>query len=541
MAEQFQQTGKQRASRIPLDYFKQSDRIQRVKLWLTVLAVLGALGWWVGSRVRSDQGDLLYSRGPVAAVHSTWNAECAACHVSFHPMGSNIGMSKWLGHAGNERCETCHAGPPHSQRQIAGEVGACADCHRDHRGADASLVRLPDSDCTRCHANLKDHVAPGPAARYLPVTRFDLQGHPQFAALRESNKQQSRLKFNHHVHMSAGMADGGQGPFTLAQVPAAERARYRQKGQDPADDARNKVQLDCASCHVLDSGDFRLERAPLAGLPADALLPPRAAGAYMLPITYDNQCRACHPLTVEKPAGNLPPLTVPHRQQPEAIYRFLENAYVGRYLANDPGLLEAPFVPPRTLPGKPPAPAKPSPEQEKARAAIGEQIVKAETILYAHKQTCGECHDYEMAGKVLLPSSPALLDSLKPNGPPGFRIQQQSTTPIWFSHARFDHSSHRALECSACHAGAYPGNTTGAETLVPGIANCVQCHAPQRHEGGKLVGGARFDCTECHRYHHGDAPLEGLGAGARGPGEKLTVQQFLSGSNPGAGGKPRRP
>ena len=40
MAGQPQQTGKQRAGRIPLDYFKHSDRIQRVKLWLTGLAVL---------------------------------------------------------------------------------------------------------------------------------------------------------------------------------------------------------------------------------------------------------------------------------------------------------------------------------------------------------------------------------------------------------------------------------------------------------------------------------------------------------------------
>jgi hypothetical protein len=171
-------------------------------------------------------------------------------------------------------------------------------------------------------------------------------------------------------------------------------------------------------------------------------------------------------------------------------------------------------------------------------AAIGQEIVKAETILYAHKQTCGECHNYELAGKVLPPDSRALLDSLKPHEPPAFRIQPQSTTPIWFSHARFDHSAHRALECSACRAGAYPGSSASGDTLVPGISNCVQCHAPQRHEGDKLVGGARFDCSECHRYHHGDAPLQGLGAAARGPREKMTVQQFLSG---GAQGKPRRP
>jgi hypothetical protein len=527
MAEQ--QTGKQRAARIPLDYYKKPDRVQRVKLWLTALAVLVALGWWGSGFLRSDRGDLLYSRGPVATVHATWDAECAACHESFRPIGKNVGMSKFVGHASDQKCETCHAGPPHSDRQIAAEVKSCADCHREHRGADASLVRLPDSDCTRCHADLDKHTK-GPA-QFGNVRGFDQQWHPEFKTFRDKGGDPGHLKFNHQLHMAAGQVlETGGKAWTLADIAdPAERERYRAAQPPEQRSDSSPVTLNCASCHVLDSGDSKADRGLLTGLPAGALLPPRAAGAYMLPITYDNQCKACHPLTVEKGNGKTPALAVPHRLQPDALYQFLENAYVGRYIANNPGMLDASFVPPRTIPGKPPAePAKPSPEQEKARTTIAEQVVTAEKLLYLGKQTCGECHSYGAVGNLMnAPVSPTGQD-FKPGRPPEFRIQPTAIPDVWFAHAKFNHSAHKALDCRDCHADAYK-STNARDVLVPGIGNCLQCHGPQRREQGKLVGGARFDCTECHRYHHGDAPLQGIGAAARGPRGKLSIQQFLSG------------
>src|SRR3954451_16887790 len=80
------ETGRQRATRIPLDYFKRPDALTRWKGWLSLLALLVAGGWAVSGLVRSDQGRLSYSRGPVAAVHAAWDSDCAACHVDFSPM-----------------------------------------------------------------------------------------------------------------------------------------------------------------------------------------------------------------------------------------------------------------------------------------------------------------------------------------------------------------------------------------------------------------------------------------------------------------------
>ena len=42
-------TGKQRAARIPLDYYKKPDGLGRVRFALVALAPIVALGWWFGT------------------------------------------------------------------------------------------------------------------------------------------------------------------------------------------------------------------------------------------------------------------------------------------------------------------------------------------------------------------------------------------------------------------------------------------------------------------------------------------------------------
>jgi hypothetical protein len=124
------------------------------------------------------------------------------------------------------------------------------------------------------------------------------------------------------------------------------------------------------------------------------------------------------------------------------------------------------------------------------------------------------------------------LPGIKRGAVPDLQVQATNVPPIWYRHAKFDHSAHRAVSCKQCHAAAYPddpqASMINADVLVPGIANCLQCHAPPSKEGG----GARFDCTECHRYHHADLPeslLQGKGAAIRGVLDRLDVKDFLSG------------
>src|SRR5438477_7798322 len=145
-----QETGKQRASRIPLDYFKRPNVVERWKLWLAGLALVLAVGWFASGWVSSDQGRMRYSRGPVADVHATWETECAVCHTDFRPIDSKNWATVFLrkSESSAERCETCHAGPPHQTTQKPEATPSCAGCHHDHRGRDASLIWVADSDCT---------------------------------------------------------------------------------------------------------------------------------------------------------------------------------------------------------------------------------------------------------------------------------------------------------------------------------------------------------------------------------------------------------
>src|SRR5205807_2410828 len=85
---------------------------------------------------------------------------------------------------------------------------SCGTCHRDHRGADASLVFMADADCTQCHGSLKSHAKDAAAiASADGVTGFaEGRGHPDFAPLKKPDP--GRLKFNHKLHLTPGQAEG---------------------------------------------------------------------------------------------------------------------------------------------------------------------------------------------------------------------------------------------------------------------------------------------------------------------------------------------
>src|SRR5438552_3519931 len=135
MAPPPQETGKQRASRIPLDYFKRSNLVERWKLWLTGLALVLTLAWWASGWVSRSQGQTRYSRGPVAAVHAAWESDCTVCHTAFQPIDAKSWGTLFLrkAHDTTESCQNCHAGPAHHLNEKAELTPSCAGCHHDHR------------------------------------------------------------------------------------------------------------------------------------------------------------------------------------------------------------------------------------------------------------------------------------------------------------------------------------------------------------------------------------------------------------------------
>ena len=494
------QTGRQRAARIPLDYYKRPTLLDWGRGWLALgIAALVALGWWATGWLWAGQGQAYYSRGPLTAVHASWDSDCAACHTPFTPVGGEAWAKRFVSdvHTMNQKCEACHAGPLH--HPAATPDLACASCHHDHRGRDASLVRLADGDCTQCHGDMKAHMNTGSPTPQDTVTAF--ASHPAFNSIPNT----VHLKFSHARHMALGMnTDKSQPQFTLASIQnAADRERYQPY------ETGGLIQLQCGACHQLDGGDFGIKRDQLTSVPANAVLPARTAGAAMLPIVYENQCRACHPLSF----GGAKDAVLPHRLQPPQVHQWLEDYYTAQFLKGDSKLFEQ-FVSVRPLPGK-----LPEEETKKVQDIVQGKVQDSERYVWS-KSTCGECHEREHDDQTN-------ADRIAPTNVPD----------LWYPHAVFDHTAHRAVDCQQCHAPVASegkdfteASLTQMGMTLPPVATCQQCHAPRSGSGDAAKGGARFDCTECHRYHNGDNPLAGLGAEPARRSRPGSIEEFLSGS-----------
>jgi hypothetical protein len=475
---------------VPSDRHRRRDRIARAQVWLPVAAVAAVGLFWGVEWFK--RGEARYVPAPLSHVHAAWDSRCTTCHTTSAPLSGQ----NWAGrlvqqtHVADAQCQSCHAGPAHHVNEKPGEVAGCTTCHREHRGRLADLKRVANEQCTRCHGNLTHHLKDGATTRFLNVNDFAGEGHPEFRALREQDKDPGRIAFNHKLHLAAGLREqaGTNVPFTLEEIPAVMRERYRLPGQGDKD----AVQLDCASCHRAD-GDS-----------PDRV---RAAGDYMLPINHDRHCQACHPLTFanEVPGGER--ARVPHRLQPDEVRAWLRGYFTERLVKDRPVFLGQPA---RPLPGK-------NPEREaqakKMSDVLQKEVTGAERFLFGPGR-CGKCHE------TLLTESGARQ-----------RLEPANIPTVWFKHARFDHTAHRGVACALCH-GDVTRSRTQADVLLPSVQVCQTCHAPAGESGGRLVGGVRHDCVECHRYHGGDVPLHGRGAALRhAPAGPLSdVQRFLKGA-----------
>jgi len=352
------------------------------------------------------------------------------------------------------------------------------------------------------------------------VTRFDLEHHPEItASWTKRAADPRRIKFNHALHVSAGLTlEKGGAAFSFGQLSVVDRARYGWKDQEPLN---TPIQLECASCHQPEAE----EKAPTSDHLARSAAAPRPSGAYMLPIVYENHCAACHPLYFDT---RLPDVSARHGIAPQELLKELKQLYMSDAASADQSLLGQ-FVPARPMPGQTESPAKQS-----IRQAVDDKVLAAAKLLFgaaldervrrreklpAGRRGCVECHNLRpTSGPIVGASSLTTLE-----------IEPVLLTPVWQKSAAFDHRAHRALACTECHAGARTSIENGDQPLLPGISRCVSCHAP---EGSSQPLRASAACTECHRYHNGDHAEQGLSARARRSVIQQTLEQFLKGGLP---------
>jgi predicted CXXCH cytochrome family protein len=505
------------------DSFRRTGFIERWRFWLPPMLVLGLAIWRVADDWQQDiPGTSWHSPGPLASAHVLYDSQCGACHTDFVPVSATNWLATGVGktHAADARCTECHESLDHHANEKPEQTPGCTACHVEHRGRDTSLLRSSDGQCTSCHADLRKNLADKASTAVVDVAnvgQFNKASHPEFRIAQSPAADPRRLKFNHKLHLTPGFrrTEGGES-FTLDKVDPRYRSLY-----GSGDQPRDPVQLECKSCHQLDSRDFMPPPDVLGDVPRNAVTPARPPGATMLPIVYERHCQACHPLTFERAEGanvDWQAAVVPHRQQPGQIRRFLDAFFLDRLQKSNPDLLQRPFPP---LPGKPAAP-----EQRVLADVLSERVRRAEQQLYLGKKVCGECHYSTPAPEQAQP------DQLK-----DLKIEPTQVPEVWFQGANFTHTPHRLLDCLECHPGAdsrqeLERRAVGGlarRVLLPGIDNCLSCHSPS-----SPGGGARHDCVACHRYHDGTHPLSGAGAAVRAGRNagKRSIREFIDATGP---------
>jgi hypothetical protein len=516
-------------------YFRNPDALRWWKYALAWLALAGAVAWAAVDIAKPYGASYAHTHGPLANPHAAFDNNCAACHVAHAPSEFGVGAvfdtrARWH----DLTCEKCHTGAAH-HASVTDDAknfhNRCSNCHHDHNGRLNSLVRISDNHCTHCHTDLgKSHDAAkslSGAPYQNKVTSF-VTDHPDFRSLK-IDSQPRALTFSHAVHMNPGQAYSADGKEAMTVKKLrnlypdpkdgnAAVARYAPPGAGD----ETKIQLECASCHKLDPGrgtpEFDKLRSALdaTGEPTRSMFPPRPEGAYYLPVNYEANCRACHPLSAPEgtSAGKvIARFDVPHRKQTADLLGDLKAGYLkGMIAAKHPALAEPP-EPGGKLDTAPPTGARTLAEETDRLAT------NAQRLLFSG-DGCAKCH--------------------KTTGPEPLRIAPVPDRSVWLSHAKFNHAAHRGATCASCHPGTVGASVSPVEAAKPepvqilGVDSCRACHSPLSTKvtvGGETLpgGGVRHNCTDCHRYHHGDQPMQGRGGDSWFPKDPRSLADWLKG------------
>ncbi len=466
-----------------LDYFRRPRPLKA--LWKPVLLTTLALAVVAMVAVAALQKKVvprlaaIYQAGPLSPSHALFNNDCGQCHVEgFKTWDRLQHFDSTIRAVSDDTCSKCHPGPTHHP-DLVQSGPHCVSCHREHHGQ-VPLSRVHDGDCTSCHRDLPASIEKGKQTVFRNIAAF--AGHPEFVQRWEgAPKDPGTVAFNHAVHLQ---------PDGVLTYCAEQRTKLggtpgRLGGDAEVDRRMQREVLQCNKCHELDE-----------------------AGRYMLPIRYEQHCNQCHPLTVGIPVrtdaadakralAEFSRTPAPH-QAPEVVRAVLRDRLT-QFIQANPGFLKIDSKGPearRPIPGS--KPNRPELVSKEEFEWVGRQLIQVEKPLLTSKAGCAYCH------QEITP------EKRKEGALPGFalsRINQRTFAAIgsssrWFPHSRFRHDSHRLLDCTQCHDARSSRLTS--DVLLPGIANCRNCHNNPASDRSLSAGSARTDCVECHAYHPAD-------------------------------------
>lgn len=229
--------------------------------WITRCAAALVFGWVLFAMTGSARFGFI-SPGELNFKHSTAVGGCGACHAAAGEKLSawpRLAFDALRGASDDdaqiERCVRCHveggnSNAPHNSHatshggasesvaQTSGSGGwlveaaativeptrvACAQCHREHRGASSSLVELSDATCQACHQSR--------------FGRFE-EGHPSFE--RYPYVGATAIRFDHWKHAGRHFDARGE-EFSCVRCHRPDLAGRRMLTAD--------YDAGCSSCH----------------------------------------------------------------------------------------------------------------------------------------------------------------------------------------------------------------------------------------------------------------------------------------------------
>jgi hypothetical protein len=217
-------------------------------LVVSIIAVFLILG---GSGGGSSARDSIISAGGLTSQHASIATArgCESCHLVHDENAGDWFLAAFKKNDMTDQCLDCHTfgGDARSghNAKFAADLPAteCVMCHTEHKGENANITRMSDSQCNACHE--------------VKIDAFD-KNHPEFGPTYPHDRR-TAIRFDHVSHMSKHF----QIPRNVEKAPqaCADCHSVESAVRAPIPASYGKM---CADCHA---GDITSGELVLLSLP----------------------------------------------------------------------------------------------------------------------------------------------------------------------------------------------------------------------------------------------------------------------------------